>query len=56
MLRTIDSLMILVIYVDDILIIGCLTSSIVVVKGILQNNFLMMDMGPLNYFLGLNIG
>jgi hypothetical protein len=55
MLRTIDSLLILVLYVDDILITGSLTSSISMVKWILHDRFLMMDMGPLHYFLGLEI-
>jgi hypothetical protein len=55
MLRTIDSLLILVLYVDDLLITGCSTSSIVAVKGILHDRFFMMDMGPLHYFLGLEI-
>ena len=55
MLRTTDSLTILVLYVDDILITDCSTSSIAVVKGILHDRFLMMDMGPLHYFLGLEI-
>jgi hypothetical protein len=55
MLRTTDSLMILVLYVDDILITGSSTSTIVVVKYILHDRFSMMDMGPLHFFLGLEI-
>jgi hypothetical protein len=55
MLRTSDSLLILVLYVDDLLIIGSLASTIVVVKDILHDRFSMMDMGPLHYFLGLEI-
>jgi hypothetical protein len=55
MLRTTDSLMILVLYVDDFLITGCSTSLIAVVKRILHDRFLMTDMGPLHYFLGLKI-
>jgi hypothetical protein len=55
MLRTIDSLLILVLYVDDLLITGSSTSSIATVKRILHGRFLMMDMGPLHYFLGLEI-
>jgi hypothetical protein len=55
MLRTTDSLTILVLYVDDILITDCSTSSIAVVKGILHDRFLMTNMGPLHYFLGLEI-
>jgi hypothetical protein len=55
MLRTIDSLLLLVLYVDDLLITGFLTSVIAVVKRILHDRFLMMDMGPLHFFLGLEI-
>jgi hypothetical protein len=55
MLRMIDSLLLLVLYVDDLLIIGCSTSTIVAVKRILHDRFLMMDMGPLHFFLGLEI-
>jgi hypothetical protein len=56
MLRTTDSLLILVIYMDDLLIIRCLISSIVVVKRILHHRCFMMDMGPLHYFLGIKTG
>jgi hypothetical protein len=55
MLRTTDSLMILVLYVDDILITGSFDSTIVVVKDILHDRFSMKDMGPLHFFLGLEI-
>jgi hypothetical protein len=55
MLRTIDSLLLLVLYVDDLLITGCLNSTIAAVKRILHDRFLMMDMGPLHFFLGLEI-
>jgi hypothetical protein len=55
MVRTSDSLMIPPLYVDDLLIIGSSTSTIVVVKEILYDRFSMMDMGPLHYFLGLKI-
>jgi hypothetical protein len=55
MLRTVDSLLLLVLYVDDFLITGYSTSTIVAVKRILHDRFLMMDMGYLNFFLGLEI-
>jgi hypothetical protein len=55
MLRTTDSLMILVLYVDDILITGSSASTIVVVKDTLHDRFSMMDMGPIHLFLGLEI-
>jgi hypothetical protein len=55
MVRMTDSLLLLILYVDDLLITGCLTSTIVVVKRILHEKFLMMDMGTLHFFLGLDI-
>jgi hypothetical protein len=55
MLRTVDSLLLLVLYVDDLLITGCSTSTIAAVKRILHHRFLMMDMGLLHFFLGLEI-
>jgi hypothetical protein len=55
MLRTTDSLLLLVLYVDDLMIIGCSTSMIVAIKKILHDKFLMKDMGPLHFFLGLEI-
>jgi hypothetical protein len=55
MLRTDDSLLLLVLYVDDLLITGCSNSVIVAVKRILHEIFLMTDMGPLHFFLGLEI-
>jgi hypothetical protein len=55
MLRTTDSLLLLVLYVDYLLITGCSTSTIVVAKRILHDMFLMMNMGPLHLFLGLAI-
>eukprot|EP00253_Pinus_taeda_P028697 PITA_28697 len=55
MLRTHDSLLILVLYVDDLLITGSSASAITTVKRALHDRFLMMDMGPLHFFLGLEI-
>ena len=55
MLRTSDSLMILVLYVDDLLITSSSASSIVVVKDILCDRFSTTDMGPLHFLLGLEI-
>jgi hypothetical protein len=55
MLRTANSLLLLVLYVDDLLITSFSTSTIDVVKRILHDMFLMMDMGPLHFFLGLEI-
>jgi hypothetical protein len=54
-LRTVDSLLLLVLYVDDLLITGCSTSVIVAVKRILHDRFLMKDMHLLHFFMGLNI-
>jgi hypothetical protein len=55
MLRTANSLLLLVMYVDDLLIIGCSNSMIVAINRILHDRFLMMDMGLLHFFLGLEI-
>eukprot|EP00253_Pinus_taeda_P030993 PITA_30993 len=54
-LRTHYSLLILVLYVDDLQIIGSSASTIATVKRALYDRFLMMDMGPLHLFLGLEI-
>jgi hypothetical protein len=50
-LKTTYSLLLLVIYVDDMFITNCSTSTIVAVKRILHDRFLMTDMGPLHFFL-----
>jgi hypothetical protein len=55
MLRTSDSLLILVLYVDDLLITGSSDSVIVAVKNALHDRFSMSYMGPLHFFLGLEI-
>jgi hypothetical protein len=53
-MRTV-SLLLLVLYVDDLIITGCSASSIDAVKRILHDRLLMTDMVPLNFFLGLEI-
>jgi hypothetical protein len=53
--RTIDSVMILVLYVDDLLITGSSSLSISLVKDILHHRFSMTYMGPLHFFLVLEI-
>jgi hypothetical protein len=55
MLRTTDSLLLLVMYVDDFFIIGCSTSVIAILKRILHDRFLMMVMVQLHFFLELEI-
>jgi hypothetical protein len=55
MIRTIDSLILLVLYVDDLLITSCSTSVIYAVERILHGSFFMTDMGPLHFFLRLKI-
>eukprot|EP00253_Pinus_taeda_P013807 PITA_13807 len=55
MLRTHDSLLILVLYVDDLLITGSSASAIAAVKRALHDRFLMTNIGPLHFFLGLEI-
>eukprot|EP00253_Pinus_taeda_P009768 PITA_09768 len=54
-LKTYDSLLILVLYVDDLLITNNSASAIAAVKKTLRDRFLMTDMGPLHFFLGLEI-
>jgi hypothetical protein len=55
MLMTDDSLLHLVLYVDNFLITSSLNSVISAVKRIMHNRFFMMDMGTIHFFLGLNI-
>jgi hypothetical protein len=55
MMRTLESFLKLVLYVNDILIIGSLASTITMVKYTMHDRFSMMDMGPLHYFLGIKI-
>jgi hypothetical protein len=54
-LRTTDSLLLLVLYLDYLLITSFSTLVIVAVKRILHDRSLMKDMGPIHLFLGLNI-
>jgi hypothetical protein len=55
MLKTTNSLLLLVLYVDDLLINGFSTSAIAAIKRIIHDRFLMTDMGPLHFFLRLEI-
>jgi hypothetical protein len=55
MLRMVDSLILLVLYVDDFLITSFSNSMIVAVKRIIHDMFLMTDMGLLHFFLGIEI-
>jgi hypothetical protein len=55
MLRTTNFVMILVLYVDDLLITGISSSAIALVKYISHDRFSMTNMGPLHFFLGLEI-
>jgi hypothetical protein len=48
-------MLILVLCVDDILITGSSTSTISLVKDILHDMFSMMEMGPLHFFIFLEI-
>ena len=50
-----DSQLLLVLYVDDLIIIGSTTSIIDNVKATLQDRFLMIDLGLLHYLLGVEI-
>ena len=53
--RITDSILLLFMYVHYLLITGCSTSTIVVVKRILHDMFFMTDMGLLQFVLGLEI-
>jgi len=55
MLRHDDSLLLIVLYVDDLLITGSALSEIAWVKTALHDRFSMSDMGLLHYFLGLEV-
>jgi hypothetical protein len=55
MLKTVDSLLLLVLYANDFLVTGFSTSTIAAVKRILHEKFLMTDMGLLHFFLGIEI-
>jgi hypothetical protein len=55
MLRMANSLLLLVLYVDDFLITKCSSLVIVTFNRILHERFLMMGMDPLHLFLGLEI-
>ena len=50
-----DSLLIIVLYVDDLLITGSSAFVITKIKIALHKRFSMTDMGLLNFFLGLDI-
>jgi hypothetical protein len=52
-MRKTYSLLLIVIYVDDLLITGMSTSSISTVKNALHDRFSMTDLGLLHCFLGL---
>ena len=51
--RTIEGIVIVLIYVDDILITGSSKRLIVNAKQVLKNNFKIKDLGDLRYFLGI---
>ena len=55
MLMTTDSLLLLVLYVDDFLTTGFSTSTIVVVKRILNDRLLMIDTRSLHFFLRIKM-
>ena len=49
------SILLIVLYVDDLLMTGNLTSAIDLAKLALHNRFSMTDLGLLHYFLGLEV-
>lgn len=55
MMRTYDSLLLIVLYVDDLIIIGDSVKAIAATKATLHYRFAMTDMGLLIFFLGVKI-
>lgn len=55
MLQQDDSLLLIVLYVDDLLITCSSHSSLFAVKSALHDKFSISDLGLLHYFLGLSI-
>jgi hypothetical protein len=55
MLRMINSFLLLVLYVDYLLITGCSTLVIAIVKRILNERLFTIDIYPLHLFLVLDI-
>lgn len=49
------SITLILFYVDDILVCGNSATEIKDIKGLLSQQFHMKDLGPVNYFLGLEI-
>ena len=50
-----DEILILILYVDDLILIGSSSSMLQDVKCALMDQFEMTDLGLLHYFLGLQI-
>ena len=55
MMRTSNSSLIIVLYVDDLLKTGSSTTSIATIKSTLHEIFSIKDVGLLHFFLGLEI-
>lgn len=53
--NTQDTVTLVIIYMDDLLITGNSTAAISELKGSLASQFHMKDLGPVTYFLGLEI-
>jgi len=53
--RTSKGIVILLVYVDDIIVIGSDQEAITTIKQLLHTTFHMKDLGQLTYFLGLEV-
>ena len=54
-LRTSSHILVLLLYVDDIILIGCSSNLLHSFISTLSNQFVMKDLGDLHYFFGIQV-